>query len=550
MADTVEVTDGWKAAAFVVVFVLMAAVAIYSFLITWWASRSEGSTHASKAQVKSTEDFITARSRVDVWKMAFSLYASVLGGSVVTGPASYASFAGLLGLASYAVAVGTPLLVVAWCGGLARSADPEATSLPNFLLRRFGVRLNAETADEGICGLAFLKPGQATATLSALLTLFVMGVALLAEYATVGTLFRSFVGCSDGLAAVPTIFVGLLTIAYTVVGGLYISVLTDRIQALVSFVLVIFLAIYLASDFDGDTSGPVTEDMKGFSYAGWSSVFTMPISLISGTIYSEALWQRVWAAEDEQALKRASVGACFFVMLVVFFFGFGGWLALWSGKATWDTDPNLYFFTLFSSGSNGILDSFAGLLTLSCAALMGQGAMDSLQNGITATLSSTLLKNKPLSWTRILVLLVNIPLAIVGATSWVNDVLTLFLLSNMITVSCLFPLMVAVIPGEVAKAYVTEAAVWAGCIGGVLGSIIFGIDQVGGDVADGLDMTFMSNGYGWDYFLVALLSSIGCTLIGIALSWVYRKFLEQKEAGSGKTPANAGTSPNPEAAAA
>eukprot|EP00405_Crypthecodinium_cohnii_P051765 CAMPEP_0206607286 /NCGR_PEP_ID=MMETSP0325_2-20121206/52039_1 /ASSEMBLY_ACC=CAM_ASM_000347 /TAXON_ID=2866 /ORGANISM="Crypthecodinium cohnii, Strain Seligo" /LENGTH=55 /DNA_ID=CAMNT_0054124229 /DNA_START=90 /DNA_END=254 /DNA_ORIENTATION=+ len=55
MADTVEVTDGWKAAAFSVVLVLMAAVAIYSVLVTWWASRSEGG-EASKAQVKSTED--------------------------------------------------------------------------------------------------------------------------------------------------------------------------------------------------------------------------------------------------------------------------------------------------------------------------------------------------------------------------------------------------------------------------------------------------------------------------------------------------------------
>eukprot|EP00405_Crypthecodinium_cohnii_P019768 CAMPEP_0206483964 /NCGR_PEP_ID=MMETSP0324_2-20121206/39720_1 /ASSEMBLY_ACC=CAM_ASM_000836 /TAXON_ID=2866 /ORGANISM="Crypthecodinium cohnii, Strain Seligo" /LENGTH=84 /DNA_ID=CAMNT_0053962077 /DNA_START=50 /DNA_END=300 /DNA_ORIENTATION=- len=81
MADVAEVTGGWTAAAFIVVFILMSSCAVYSLVATWLAKRNEATNSgaAEATNAKTTEDFITARSKVDVWKMAFSLYASVLG---------------------------------------------------------------------------------------------------------------------------------------------------------------------------------------------------------------------------------------------------------------------------------------------------------------------------------------------------------------------------------------------------------------------------------------------------------------------------------------
>ena len=38
--------------------------------------------------------------------------------------------------------------------------------------------------------------------------------------------------------------------------------------------------------------------------AGYASIFTMPISLLSATVFNEAMWQRVWAAESPKALYR------------------------------------------------------------------------------------------------------------------------------------------------------------------------------------------------------------------------------------------------------
>jgi len=315
---------------------------------------------------------------------------------------------------------------------------------------------------------------------------------------------------------------GLLTVGYTVAGGLYISILTDRIQAIVSFLLVVYLGIFLLRQFDIKLSTPLTNAQKGLTYSGYSSLVVMPISLISSTMYSEALWQRVWAAEDEKALRKASIGASLFVTLVVFFFGFVGFLALWSKKATDTTPPNLYFFVLFSESGEGTLDSIAGLLALSCAAMMSEGAVDSLQNGITATLSSTLLKNKPLLWTRLLVLVVNVPLAILGSTKLVDNILKLFLLSNMITTICFPPLLAAVFPYPGVRQNVTEESVLFGCLGGLLLTCAFGTLRAG-SISGGIELTFMSNDYGWDYFVVALVSSTACTICGAGVIWIRRR---------------------------
>jgi hypothetical protein len=40
---------------------------------------------------------------------------------------------------------------------------------------------------------------------------------------------------------------------------------------------------------------------------GLSSIWSLVISLISSTIYSEAFWQRVWAAQDPKALRYTSM---------------------------------------------------------------------------------------------------------------------------------------------------------------------------------------------------------------------------------------------------
>ncbi|CAE8683434.1 unnamed protein product, partial [Polarella glacialis] len=304
----------------------------------------------------------------------------------------------------------------------------------------------------------------------------------------------------------------LLTTGYTSVGGLRVSILTDRVQAICALALTAVLAACLCS-FRAPPGGlpPLSREQAGWTTSGISSLLTMPASLVSATLFSEAVWQRVWASDSSKSLYQASCIGAAAVSLVTFFFGFTGFLALWAGRASLEsTNPNLFFFAFFSSSPDAHLDSIPGLLALLCAALMSEGAADSLQNGITATLSSTLLAGRSLWATRMLVLVVNLPLAFIGASPVVSSVLQLFLLANLACVCCALPLMAALLRSRRLRQLVTEGAVLAGCFGGWIGLTGYGWLREG-DLAAGAHMAWLGNDYSYDYFLAAIFSS-ACSL--------------------------------------
>jgi len=85
---------------------------------------------------------------------------------------------------------------------------------------------------------------------------------------------------------------------------------------------------------------PLPEPL-GVVEAGYVAIFTLTISLISSTFFSEAMWQRVWASASKKALYGGAGIGCFSVILLVFLSGFGGWLSLVGGLAGPDTNPNL-----------------------------------------------------------------------------------------------------------------------------------------------------------------------------------------------------------------
>jgi Na+/proline symporter len=64
-----------------------------------------------------------------------------------------------------------------------------------------------------------------------------------AEYTTVGSLFADFVG-SESWPAILT--VGVVTMVYTMYGGLNISIITDQVQAIITLLFIAILTIYVA----------------------------------------------------------------------------------------------------------------------------------------------------------------------------------------------------------------------------------------------------------------------------------------------------------------
>ena len=45
-------------------------------------------------------------------------------------------------------------------------------------------------------------------------------------------------------------------------------------------------------------ANPLGACPAGTNKGGYSSIFTMPASLFTATVFSEAIWQRAWASES------------------------------------------------------------------------------------------------------------------------------------------------------------------------------------------------------------------------------------------------------------
>lgn len=309
--------------------------------------------------------------------------AGAVGAWVITAVAgSY--FAGVLGCVIYAVSAGLPIVMIAYFGEILRVSllilnafTASATVTDDYLWmlqNRYPHILSSSD-------FARWRFGPMSQLLTVLLTLFNMAIAMLVEYVSMGSLFSQLLG---SVSYGQIVFYGVLTMLYTGYGGVKISIITDQFQGIMAVILSIIVFIYVAVTYRvsvfADTaygqsvpvSPTLTKPMPNLiglgyrdtfepqnNYWGYSYILAMPVSLFTATIYSEAMWQRCWAAMDRKTLIRGSWLGCIGVILLVWLATIPGWLPFWVGYTpspsgdysvmTADpvTDGNLQFFFIF-----------------------------------------------------------------------------------------------------------------------------------------------------------------------------------------------------------
>ena len=413
----------------------------------------------------SIDDFITARRSQGKWTIALAMFSSQMGASTTLGPAQYASFAGIIGVVFYALAMAIPILMIGYLGDVVLNKYTKVDSLNDFVHKRFG-------------GVAKV--------FTTLIVLLNISIALIAEYTSIGAIFSSVVGVSP---IIPILIVGIVTMGYTAIGGLKISLITDRYQAILALTLLSVVVVYAMAAFRPDLSQPLPENL-GPNQSGYSSIFALPISILSATLYSEAVWQRVWASETRHVLRFGSSVGALLIFIVMFIYGFLGWLALWGSGITPETDPNTYFFYVFGENQR----SWIAVITIVIAAIMNESAIDSMQNAIAACISTNI-KDKSINYARLVVVIINIPLIVVGLQNY--QILQLFLISNLITTCCLMPLLLGLYLHHFNQYHFLLA-----CLSGFIGVSVLGIAMTG-TFAEGMELAWVTNNYDYSYFLIA-----------------------------------------------
>lgn len=298
--------------------VLFGAIAYYSYM----------KAIKSGALIQTTDFFLTARNSQPWHRVAWGFYATSIGAGVIFAVPSFVVDpnygGGWIGLIFYSLFSGLPLILIAYLGLRIKSQFPEVLSIGSYSRWRFGPYF------------------QCWVTVNVLLNL---GIALTVEFTAIGALYTTFL---NQPAWIPISVVAVVTMIYTAAGGLYISLLTDYFQSAFIFLLLAIMGIFVSINFRPGPLGPLPSYL-GVNEVGIASFVTLGVALTSSSMFSDAVWQRVWAAKDEKALMKGSFVGAILVIIVTFIFGLGGFLAAWAGLVT---NPNTAFLELLKSGDS------------------------------------------------------------------------------------------------------------------------------------------------------------------------------------------------------
>jgi Na+/proline symporter len=260
------------------------------------------------------------------------------------------------------------------------------------------------------------------------------------------------------MPASPILGVSLITLAYTSIGGLPVSILTDRIQAVIIFfmTLIILIATYAyATGWDedrfADAAGHGVHPI--YNPTDYGNSIAIAISLIMGVtcanMFHAGYWQRVWAAESNEVVKKSTYLASALSFCVMILMGVVGWVAYGHYGSNLIL-PGVFDITFLSAP--WLINDFMGggwaAVTLIFVISMISSTADTLQSGMTALLwpaadklLPSLGPNAKMAVVVCTMCLINVPAIIVALSG--QSILQLFLLADLVAACAVAPLFLA-----------------------------------------------------------------------------------------------------------
>ncbi len=433
------------------------------------------------------DEYLSARGSQNWFRIGLSLFASGMGIWILFGPSEVGYYGGFWDVVGYAVSASTPFLLLAYVGPMIRDKLPDGVTLADYVRLRIG------------------RPMQIYVGVISVIYMFTF---LFAEFTAIG---KAMSVLSDMNPIIPMILVGVVTVGYTAYGGLPASLRTDRIQAWVVLWLVIVLLLIL---FAGDLSTLISDAKAYNPEDDWSigsmsymdsfkSGLALVVAITAAEMFSQGNWQRAWASENNDALKKGALLAAVLVLPLVFIMGVLGTVAAGQGAVN---DPSAAFFVLLEDVHVFIIAGFVILgIALVCS------SVDTLQNAVSASITRDISDNKmDLSQARI-VTVAMIPVAIYLATgptigNFTFDALSvfgIFLFADLLAAATVAPVFLTL------WNKITSTGAISGAISGFIGVIAYGAYT--SDLSTGIGYIFSpTNEYGLanlNVFLSALLAS-------------------------------------------
>ena len=303
-------------------------------------------------------NYLTANRNLGFFPLSTSLVASALGAWILFGPASAATWGGIGAVVGYALGTAFPMIFLIYLGKKIRIEFPKGSTLIEFLRKKFQKSLFK---------------------LILLMTIFYMFVFLCAEVTAVSILINYISGTSLWVTAS---IILIATLTYTLYGGLRASIFTDIVQSVIILVLFLISVVYLIS-FTGDKfSFEFIEEKNSHllssSYMpNYTAGLTFFIAVAATNLFHQGNWQRVYAAKNNEILKKSLLISFFAIIPIVLFMGFTGLVAV---SVDSNVIPDLGFFSLLLKDQTKFLSIIIIILGLSLTI----STVDTLVNAISS----------------------------------------------------------------------------------------------------------------------------------------------------------------------
>jgi len=448
-----------------------------------------GYTAAADRKMDS-DAYLSARGSQSWQRIGLSLFASGMGIWILFGPSEVGYYGGFWDVVGYALSSATPFMLLAYVGPLIREKLPHGVTLADYVSMRLG------------------RPMQIYVGLISVLYMFTF---LFAEFTAIGKAMSILAGMEP---LVPMVAVAAVTAAYTAYGGLPASLQTDRWQAWMILWLVIALLLIL---FGGDI-GSLISDAKAYTqediewewYHGsmsdmstFKSGLALVVAITAAEMFSQGNWQRTWASESDEALRKGAFLAAGLVLPLVFVMGVLGTVVAGQGAVE---DPSAAFFYLIEDAGALLIAAFVVLaVALVCS------SADTLQNAVVASISRDLSNGSMQLGQARIATIAMMPIAIYLAnTIDALSVFEIFLFADLLAAATVAPVLLTLWDR------VSSRGALIGAVAGLLSVVAYGAWTA--DVSTGVDYIFHpTNEWGLanlDVFVSALVGSAVVTVAG------------------------------------
>ena len=273
---------------------------------------------------KGLNNYLVANRSVGTFSLTSSLVASALGTWILFGPASAATWGGIGAVIGYSLGTAFPLFAIIFIGKIFRNSYPNAKSLIEVVRLRFGNHIFK---------------------LILILSIFYMTIFLIAEVTAVSILMNYISGVELWITALIVITSSLF---YTLYGGLRASIITDNIQFIVFIIFLIisfsFLFSFNANEFNFEFINKNKPNLISKDYLpNFTSGLTFFVAVAATNLFHQGNWQRVYAAKDNNVLKKSLLFAFLIVIPIVFLMGFTGLVSVSKNS---NVIPDLAFFSI------------------------------------------------------------------------------------------------------------------------------------------------------------------------------------------------------------